>query len=89
MSQDEANAINIRLSGIERNLDALMVAIQGNPKLGIDGMLQHVHEITTDLDCLKADVKSLKDDRRTVKGWIAGLSAAGGLGGVIGHWFSK
>lgn len=89
MSQEEVNAINIRLSGIERNLDSLMTAIQGNPNLGIQGMLQHLNLITTDMNSLKDDVKSLKDDRRTVKGWIGGLSAAGGLGGVIGHWFSK
>lgn len=89
MSQEEVNAINIRLLGIERNLDTLMTAIQGNPKLGIEGMLQHLDVITNDLNSLKVDVRSLKDDRRTVKGWIAGLSAAGGLGGMIGHWFSK
>lgn len=89
MSNDEANGINIRLSGIEQNLEKLTTAIQGDIALGIDGIVQHIGKMNQELTGLKSDVKSLKDDRKTVKGWIAGLAAAGGFGGAIGHFFSK
>lgn len=89
MGQDEINGINVRLLGIEQNLDKLTIAIQGDKSLAIDGVVQHMSRINMELLELKSDVKSLKDDRKTIKGWIAGLAAAGGFGGAIGHWFSK
>lgn len=89
MGQEDVNGINIRLSGIEQCLSKLTVAIQGDESLKIDGMKQHIDLMNSEIKDLKIDVRSLKDDRKTFKGWIAGLSAAGGLGGFIGHWFSK
>lgn len=89
MSHDEANSINIRLAGIEKNLDALTLAIQGDSKLGIEGVLQHLGHLGNEIKSLKTDVSELKNDKRTLKGWVAGLAAAGGFGGWIGHWFSK
>lgn len=89
MGQEDVNGINIRLSGIEQCLSKLTVAIQGDESLKIDGMKQHIDSMNLEIKELKFDVRSLKDDRKTFKGWVAGLAAAGGLGGAIGHFFSK
>jgi hypothetical protein len=89
MGQEDVNGINIRLSGIEQCLSKLTVAIQGDESLKIDGMKQHIDLMNLEIKELKFDVRSLKDDRKTFKGWVAGLAAAGGLGGAIGHFFSK
>ena len=89
MSNDDENHITIKLLGIERNLHHLTIAIKGDPDLQTDGIVQHIVNLRREFVTLRGDVKGLKDDRRTVKGWIAGLSAAGGLGGFLGHLFSK
>jgi archaellum component FlaC len=89
MSQEDVNSINIRLSGIEQCLSKLTVAIQGDESLKIDGMKQHIDLMNSEIRDLKTDVRSLKDDRKTFKAWVAGLAAAGGFGGAIGHLFSK
>ncbi len=89
MGDDEVNRFSIRLAGVERKMDQLVIAIQGDDALGIDGLSQHNKAIRQEMVNLKIDVKSLKDDRKTLKGWVAGLSSAGGIGGFLGYWFSK
>lgn len=89
MSHEEANSIGERLTGIEACLEKLTTAIQGDPSMEIDGLVQHIRLMKHGIAVLERDVKSLKDDRRTVKGWLAGVAAAGGVGGWVGHWFAK
>jgi len=86
MSQDEVNKLIIQIQGIEKTLQDVLAALQGNG-LGAEGMLQHVQRLDERLDVLESDLKSLKTDRTSIKGWIAGLSAAGGLGGILGSFF--
>jgi len=86
MSQDEVNKLIIQIQGIEKTLQDVLAALQGNG-LGAEGMLQQVQRLDERLDVLESDLKSLKTDRTSIKGWIAGLSAAGGLGGILGSFF--
>jgi hypothetical protein len=88
-SQEELNALSARITGVEKKLEQLAIAIQGNEILGIEGIVQHMAEMQAGLKGIANDVKDLKDDKHTLKGWIAGLGAAGGIGGIIGNWFSK
>jgi chaperonin cofactor prefoldin len=86
MSQEEVNRLIIQTQGIEKTLQDVLTALQGNG-LGAEGVLQHMQRFSERLEALETDVKSLKSDRTSVKGWIAGLSAAGGLGGILGSIF--
>lgn len=87
--QTDIGRLEIRLSGMESKVEKMNLAIQGNEALGIDGIVQNMREIQNGLLEIAKDVRDLKDDKKTIKGWIAGLAAAGGIGGFIGNWFSK
>lgn len=87
--EDRITGLEIRFSGMETKIEKLDLAIQGNDALGIDGIVQHMNEIQAGLLEMAKDVRKLNDDKKTIKGWIAGLGAAGGIGGFIGNWLSK
>jgi hypothetical protein len=87
--QEDIGRFDVRLSGVESKIEKLTLAIQGNEILGIYGIVQHMNEMQKALREIAHDVRDLKDDKKTIKGWIAGLAAAGGIGGFIGNWLSK
>lgn len=89
MSDASVQQLFDEIKAMRADMGAMMTAIQGNPTLGVDGLVQHMRYQRERLAELERDVKSLKNDRGRVKAWIAGLTSAGGIGGAIGAWFSK
>lgn len=87
MTEDEKQKLIIDVQGLRQDLQEVLLAIKGNDRLGVAGVLQHMKKMDHRLDALETDVRILKDKGTSIKGWIAGVSAAGGLGGILGSMF--
>lgn len=71
-----------QLRSVQKEMGRVMVAIKGDPEMGVTGLQQQLEETQEELTSLKNDVNSLKTDRVSLKAWVAGLGVALG---VLGH----
>ena len=71
-----------QLRALQADMRRMMVAIKGDPEMGVTGLQQQLEESQEELAHLKSDVSSLKNDRGRLKAWIAGLGVALG---ALGH----
>jgi len=89
MSEDSAQRILDEIRCLRSEVQGINTAIEGDEAKGLEGIAQHLRRSDERLTNVEAGVEDLQNDRSRLKAWIAGLVASGGLGGLIGSWFSK
>lgn len=82
MSEELVQKLVLEVQTLRQDLRSLMTAVMGDPKFKVDGMQQHIDQISDDLDALKKDVHSLKTDRIKIVAWVSGIAAGCSVAGT-------